>query len=92
MKILFVHNCYQQAGGEDNVVAAEAKLLADYGHKVELWNVDNKGLPGRFSQQAKTALTTSYSAASKAIGSPPRCHLYSLAYCLESCQHILTKN
>jgi len=46
MKILFVHNCYQQAGGEDNVVAAEAKLLADYGHKVELWNVDNKDLPG----------------------------------------------
>ena len=42
MKILFVHNRYQQAGGEDNVVTAEAKLLADQGHDVELWSVDNK--------------------------------------------------
>jgi hypothetical protein len=48
MKILLVHNRYQQAGGEHNVVAAEAKLLADYGHDVELWSVDNKGLPNQF--------------------------------------------
>ncbi|UOA08557.1 glycosyltransferase family 4 protein [Methylobacter sp. S3L5C] len=67
MKILFIHNHYQQAGGEDNVVAAEAKLLADHGHEVELWSVDNKDLPGGLTGKVKTALTTSYSSASKAI-------------------------
>jgi len=67
MKILFVHNCYQQAGGEDNVVAAEAKLLAGHGHDVELWSVDNKDLPTGISGKIKTALATSYSFASRAI-------------------------
>ncbi len=67
MKILFVHNHYQQAGGEDNVVAAEAKLLVDHGHEVERWSVDNKDLPGGLTGKLKTALTTSYSAASKVI-------------------------
>jgi glycosyltransferase involved in cell wall biosynthesis len=65
MKILFVHNHYQQAGGEDNVVAAEAKLLANHGHEVELWSVDNKDLPGGLTGKLKIALTTSYSPASK---------------------------
>ena len=69
MKILLVHNHYQQAGGEDNVVAAEAKLLADHGHEVELWSVDNKDLPACLTGKLKTALATSYSAASKAIAS-----------------------
>ncbi len=67
MKILIVHNRYQQAGGEDNVVAAEVKLLADHGHEVELWCVDNKDLPKGLIGKINTALTTSYSAASKTI-------------------------
>ena len=67
MKILCVHNRYQQAGGEDNVVVAEAELLAEYGHDVELWCVDNKDLPVGFTGKIKTALATSYSVASWAI-------------------------
>jgi len=67
MKILFVHNRYQQAGGEDNVVAAEARLLADHGHDVELWSVDNKDLPAGLTGKIKTALATSYSPASRAL-------------------------
>ena len=67
MKILFVHNLYQQAGGEDNVVTAEARLLVDHGHDVELWSVDNKDLPAGLTGKIKTALTTSYSPASRAI-------------------------
>jgi hypothetical protein len=31
-RILLVHNYYQQAGGEDRVVEAEAELLRSYGH------------------------------------------------------------
>jgi len=34
MKIVFVHNTYQQRGGEDEVVAAESALLERNGHKV----------------------------------------------------------
>ncbi len=34
MRILLVHNRYQQAGGEDRVVAQEAALLRRYGHTV----------------------------------------------------------
>ena len=66
MKILFVHNRYQQAGGEDNVVAAETRL-ADHGHDVELWSVSNKDLPAGLTGKIKTALATSYSPASRAL-------------------------
>lgn len=34
MKVLLVHNSYQQAGGEDQAFAAEANLLEDRGHRV----------------------------------------------------------
>lgn len=67
MKILFVHNRYQQAGGEDNVVTAEAELLVERGHEVGLWIVDNKDLSTGLIGKIKTALTTSYSPASRAI-------------------------
>jgi glycosyltransferase involved in cell wall biosynthesis len=33
-KILIVHNAYQQRGGEDAVVAAEARILAEHGHSI----------------------------------------------------------
>lgn len=34
MKIIQVHNYYQQAGGEDGVVTAELELLCNHGHDV----------------------------------------------------------
>ena len=34
MKVLLLHNRYQQAGGEDMVVASEAKLLRAHGVEV----------------------------------------------------------
>ena len=67
MKILLVHNRYRQAGGEDNVVAGEARLLAENGHDVECWSVDNKDLPAGLMGKINAALTTSYSSASRAI-------------------------
>ena len=42
MKILTVHNRYQQPGGEDVVFAREAALLRQYGHKVVEYVDDNK--------------------------------------------------
>jgi glycosyltransferase involved in cell wall biosynthesis len=41
MRILQVHNFYQQAGGEDRVVAAEHALLSGNGHRVFQYTVHN---------------------------------------------------
>ena len=44
MKILFVHNAYQNFGGEDAVVKSEIALLRFYGHTVELYQRHNDEL------------------------------------------------
>lgn len=41
MKVLLIHNFYQQAGGEDQVFAAEARLLEEKGHSVVRYTVHN---------------------------------------------------
>ncbi len=41
MKILFVHNKYQQRGGEDVAVELESSLLSEKGHIVEILFFDN---------------------------------------------------
>ena len=46
MNILLVHNSYQQAGGEDAVVAAEAGLLVECGHRVIAYSRSNEELNG----------------------------------------------
>jgi glycosyltransferase involved in cell wall biosynthesis len=44
MKLLLVHNYYQQRGGEDVVFEAEARLLEDHGHRVLRYIAGNSGL------------------------------------------------
>ena len=46
MKILLVHNFYQQPGGEDTVFEAEKALLERYGHEVVTFLEDNDRLEG----------------------------------------------
>ncbi len=49
MKVLQVHNFYQQPGGEDSVYAAEFDLLKAHGHNVRQYSVHNdaiKDMPG----------------------------------------------
>jgi glycosyltransferase involved in cell wall biosynthesis len=41
LRVLFVHNAYQQRGGEDAVVEDEIRLLRENGHEVELYRRDN---------------------------------------------------
>lgn len=41
MRILLAHNRYQQAGGEDAVLAEEHRLLQQHGVEVELYSEDN---------------------------------------------------
>ena len=40
-RVLLVHNRYQQRGGEDAVVDAEAELLRQHGHHVERYERHN---------------------------------------------------
>lgn len=44
MKILIVHNGYQQPGGEDIVVAQESRLLEENGHQVYVYLRSNEEL------------------------------------------------
>lgn len=44
MKILQVHNKYQQPGGEDVVVASEHELLTSKGHEIYQWIVHNDAI------------------------------------------------
>lgn len=41
MNVLIAHNFYQQAGGEDQTFADEAKLLESHGHTVSRFTMDN---------------------------------------------------
>src|SRR5882672_359681 len=47
MKILVAHNLYQQRGGEDAVVAAEAQVLEAHGHRIVWYRRDNDELRTR---------------------------------------------
>ena len=68
MRILFVHNRYQQAGGEDSVVQAEIELLRSRGHQVTLFEENNDGIVGLINA-ASTAVESVYSfPAARAVG------------------------
>jgi glycosyltransferase involved in cell wall biosynthesis len=41
VKVLLVHNSYQQPGGEDQVFASELELLASHGHEVVRYTAHN---------------------------------------------------
>jgi len=46
VKVLLVHNAYQQTGGEDSVLVSEKDLLTRHGHKNELVMVTNVNVQG----------------------------------------------
>jgi glycosyltransferase involved in cell wall biosynthesis len=60
MRILIAHNRYQQQGGEDGVVRAEAELLLKHGNAVEFLEEDNSNIQGP-SQAIQTAVQCIYS-------------------------------
>lgn len=41
MRVLAVHNHYQQLGGEDTIFSTEANLLESYGHHVHRYTIQN---------------------------------------------------
>lgn len=50
MKVLIIHNEYQQYGGEDTVVKNELKLLRDAGHSVHVEIISNHQIKGLWSK------------------------------------------
>lgn len=60
MRIYIAHNAYQQSGGEDTVVAAEAELLRSAGHEVTVGIVSNDEISG-LGDKARTFLDAPYS-------------------------------
>jgi len=60
MKVLFVHDRYQQAGGEEAVVANELALLDRHGWETLLWSVSNDAIGGTWGK-ITAAARVSYS-------------------------------
>lgn len=46
MRILLVHNYYQQRGGEDGVFEQEVRMLREHGHTVDTLEFTNEGFDG----------------------------------------------
>ncbi len=60
MKVLILHNRYQQAGGEDTVVRSENDLLHTHGHQSVVSAVGNEGIIS-LVDKARAALDICYS-------------------------------
>ncbi|MCU0565397.1 MAG: glycosyltransferase family 4 protein [Oculatellaceae cyanobacterium Prado106] len=60
MRILFAHNRYQLAAGEEMVVQAEMALLQEQGNAVSLFEVDNRSIQSPWSK-LKAAAASVYS-------------------------------
>jgi glycosyltransferase involved in cell wall biosynthesis len=65
MRVLIVHNRYQQAGGEDTVVANEHALLERRGWETRLWSVTNDVITSPWSK-VTAAVRASYSRPARA--------------------------
>jgi glycosyltransferase involved in cell wall biosynthesis len=64
VKILFIHNRYQNAGGEDVAVQLEINILNQFGHATEVLYFDNTriaGIPGKI----KSGINSFYNLSSR---------------------------
>ena len=66
LRVLVVHNRYQQSGGEDGVVREETTLLKSRGHRVLVIEEDNSAI-ATWAEAVKTALRCVYSWKSQRI-------------------------
>lgn len=64
LRIIIVHNRYQQPGGEDVGVQDEYGVLTSHGHQVRMLEANNDHI-NNFAARARTALNTVYSPSSK---------------------------
>ena len=83
MRVLLVHNRYQQRGGEDAVFEAERDLLERHGHHVVCVEFDNDEIPERSSPiaLARLAIETTWSRRAAArVGEAARRHEADVAH------------
>jgi len=66
VRILLLHNYYQQAGGEDVVVEQEKALLQSKGHDVQLLSAHNDSI-ANLRARIKAAVAISYSRQSRTL-------------------------
>jgi glycosyltransferase involved in cell wall biosynthesis len=64
LRVIIVHNHYQQPGGEDVGVQDEFGVLTNHGHQVRLLEADNDHITN-FAAQVQTAFRAVYSFSSK---------------------------
>ncbi len=64
MRVIVVHNHYQQPGGEDVAVQDDYGVLVNHGHQVRLLEANNDHI-SNFVARVETALNTVYSPSSK---------------------------
>ena len=67
MRVIQIHNYYQQTGGEDAVVANERALLVKHGHEVKAFMVSNDEVQGLW-RKVKAAWQVSYSMCVLSLG------------------------
>ena len=79
MRVLLVHNYYQQAGGEDVVFEGERSLLVEAGHQVATFTVHNDALAGASPAQMATQ-TVWNSAAARSISQAVENHRAEVAH------------
>jgi glycosyltransferase involved in cell wall biosynthesis len=66
MRILLLHNRYQNQGGEDHVLSQEQNLLQNKGHECELFLLSNQSISGK-TGVLETAFNLVYSLKSKTL-------------------------
>jgi glycosyltransferase involved in cell wall biosynthesis len=73
VKILLVHNFYQQPGGEDEVFRSERDLLRAHGHEVHEFTLHNDAVP-TYGKLALASATLWNREAHRAVGRIARLH------------------
>ncbi|MVM37181.1 glycosyltransferase [Spirosoma sp. HMF3257] len=87
MRVLLIHNFYQQAGGEDTVFQQEIALLRENGVEVETLTFTNENFDGTLARKLSSAMRSLYNTHSAArtkqvIGQfrPDVVHIHNLFY------------
>ncbi|AUD06185.1 glycosyltransferase family 4 protein [Spirosoma pollinicola] len=60
MRVLLIHNYYQQGGGEDTIFKQEVDLLREYGIVVETLTFDNESFDGTLVGNVQSAVQALY--------------------------------
>lgn len=98
MRILVLHNTYQQQGGEDTVVEQEADLLCRAGHEVRVELFSNDSISGPLSKLRAAMSVTGNSFSARIVSklcaefNPDVVHIHNFFPMLSPSAHIAASN